>query len=97
MFVVVLEYLKSLQEVDALLAAHVKFLEEQYAQKKFICSGRRNPRIGGVIIANVTDRGELEGILAQDPFYREKAAKYEIIEFTPTKMDERFACFVAEV
>lgn len=97
MFVVVLEYLKPLQEVDALLAAHVRFLEEQYSEKKFICSGRRNPRSGGVIIANVTDRNELDGILAQDPFYQEKAAKYEIIEFTPTKMDERFACFVAEV
>ncbi len=94
MFVVVLKYRKSLEEVDALLPAHVEFLETQYAQKNFICSGRCNPRIGGVIIANVNAEAELKKILQQDPFYKEQAAEYETIEFTPTKMDERFSCFV---
>ncbi|WP_346354745.1 YciI family protein [Azotosporobacter soli] len=94
MFVVVLKYRKSLEEVDALLPAHVKFLDEQYAQRKFICSGRRNPRIGGVIIANVNSQAELQKILEQDPFYKQQAAEYETIEFTPTKMDERFSCFM---
>lgn len=94
MFVVVLKYVKPLEVVDSLLADHVKFLDAQYAQGKFLCSGRRNPRVGGVILANVGSAEEMQQIIAQDPFYQQQAAEYDVIEFEPTKMDERFAALL---
>jgi hypothetical protein len=30
-------------------------------------------------------REELDSVLAEDPFYRERLAKYQVIEFNPTK------------
>ncbi|VBB07894.1 dimeric alpha-beta barrel [Lucifera butyrica] len=94
MFIVLLKYVKPLEEIDALLPGHIKFLEHQYKKSKFIFSGRRNPRIGGVILVNVDSERELHSILKEDPFYIHKVAEYETIEFIPTKYDPNFKCFI---
>jgi uncharacterized protein YciI len=94
MFIVLLTYIKPLEKINEVLPAHIEFLEKCYKESKFIVSGPRNPRTGGVIVANVNSEEELWGLLRQDPFYVHEAAEYKMIEFTPTKYDERFACFV---
>lgn len=90
MFLFNLAYVKPLDEIEGLLPAHIQFLDEFYARGKFLCSGRKEPRTGGVILCRCASRREAEKIRDQDPFYREGAADYEIIEFLPTKMSERF-------
>lgn len=85
MFVVILKYIKSVKMIDALLKAHMSFLDQHYASGYFIASGRRVPRTGGVILARAATRKELERVLHQDPFYVHGAAAYEIIEFSATK------------
>jgi uncharacterized protein YciI len=42
------------------------------------------PNTGGVILAKAETRAEIEDIILNDPFRREKIAEYEIIEFLPT-------------
>jgi len=96
MFLVLLKYVKPLEEIEALLLDHINFLDVQYAQAKFIFSGRRNPRIGGVILINVDSELEVWDIVKTDPFYINDVAEYDIIEFTPTKYDSRFKCFVTD-
>lgn len=49
MFILVLRYVKPLDEVDKELTSHVKYLDKYYSLQKFICSDRRNPRIGGIL------------------------------------------------
>lgn len=85
MFIILLKYLKSLEEIDKELPSHIKYLEKYYSLKNFICSGRRTPRTGGVILCTAKDINEVEKIIKEDPFYEKKIADYEIIEFTPTK------------
>lgn len=85
MFAVILDYIKPLEEIDRLRTAHLAFLEAQYEKGLFIASGPRQPRIGGVILAKGMNRQELDAILAQDPFNREQAATYSVIEFEATK------------
>ena len=51
MFVVTLTYVKPLAETDALIPAHIAWLERQYAAGHFLASGRRVPRVGGVILS----------------------------------------------
>jgi uncharacterized protein YciI len=85
MYIITLKYIKSLEEVEKELEAHIKYLEKYYAMDKFICSGRKNPRIGGVIISKGKNREEIESIIEEDPFKVNKIAEYEIIEFMPTK------------
>jgi uncharacterized protein YciI len=94
MFIVLLKYVKPLEEVELFLDEHIKFLDKYYSQKKFIFSGRRNPRTGGVILMNLRTEAEVKQIISEDPFYRHNIAEYEVIEFFPTKYDPRFSCFV---
>ncbi|WP_029461169.1 YciI family protein [Solidesulfovibrio alcoholivorans] len=84
MFVVLLTYVKGLDVVDALLAAHVRFLEEHYAAGTFLLSGRREPRTGGVILARAPSREALLDVLAGDPFASCGAARYDVVEFVPS-------------
>ena len=46
MYIVSLNYIKEVSEVEKYLEEHVKFLEKYYEMEKFICSGRKNPRTG---------------------------------------------------
>jgi uncharacterized protein YciI len=86
MFVVILTYIKPLEEIDILLAAHVSWLDEQYAAGYFLASGRRVPRTGGVILVRGLEREALDAILARDPFKLGGVADYQVVEFIPGKM-----------
>lgn len=94
MFILLLKYVKTVEEVDKELENHIKYLDKYYSLEKFICSGRRNPRIGGVILCNAEDEEEVKEIIKEDPFYANKIAEYEIIEFLPTKYTKGFDNFV---
>ena len=96
MYILMLNYIKPLKEVDKEINAHIEYLEKFYSLQKFIFSGRRNPRIGGIIICNAKDKTEVESIIGQDPFYIKKIAEYEIIEFRPTKCADGLEHFISE-
>jgi uncharacterized protein YciI len=93
MFVVLLTYTKPLGEIDRLMAEHVAFLGQGYRTGVFLVSGRRIPRSGGVILASAPGRAELEDLMARDPFIREGAASYEIIEFKSSLHHPALAAF----
>ena len=81
MFVLLLTYTKPLEEVDALMRDHMKWLNAQYAAGRFVVSGRQIPRAGGVILARGGDREEIEAIAAADPFVKRGVATVEVIQF----------------
>ena len=85
MFVLLLTYVKPLPEVDALMREHVAWLKEHYAAGRFVVSGRRIPRTGGVILARGDDRAEIEALAATDPFVRGGVATCEIVQFRPSQ------------
>ncbi len=84
MFIAILKYKKSLEEVDRFLQAHRDYLAEHYAAGNFISSGPQTPRVGGVIMIKAENRISVDAIIAQDPFNINGIADYQIIEFTPT-------------
>ena len=90
MYIIILTYQKDLSEVEKHLEAHRAYLDKHYASGHFIASGAQVPRTGGVILSKASNRGEVEAIIAQDPFYEHRIAAYQIIEFTPTKYAEAF-------
>jgi uncharacterized protein YciI len=81
MFVIELIYKAALSEIDAAMAAHVKFLKKYYAAGNFLVSGRKIPRDGGIIIAVGDSREQIEAIVREDPFCRRGLADFRIIEF----------------
>jgi uncharacterized protein YciI len=94
MFVIVVTYLKSIEVVDAYLAAHRDYLEIGYQKNYLFASGPQHPRTGGVVLSQLTDRAVLEAFLAGDPFSINGIAEYQVIEFTPVKYHAEFAGFV---
>ena len=94
MYIVSLNYIKEVSEVEKYLEEHVKFWEKYYEMGKFICSGRKNPRTGGVILLNAESLSEVESIILEDPFNANEIAEYEITEFFPTKYNKNFKIFV---
>ena len=84
MFIVILTYKKSLEEVDRYLQAHRDYLSEHYAAGDFIMSGPQTLRVGGVIVMRAENRSVVDTIIARDPFKVNAIADYQIVEFTPT-------------
>ncbi|MFD8480990.1 YciI family protein [Kitasatospora sp. NPDC059673] len=84
MFILELTYTAPLERIDALLPAHVAWLEQHYATGTFLASGRKVPRDGGVIIAVAESRDAIEALVATDPFSQGNATEYRITEFIPT-------------
>ena len=85
MFIFKLTYQKPLSEVEKFLEAHRAYLDKFYSQGKFIASGPREPRVGGIILCNVNSLEEAQKIISQDPFFEEKIAEYDITHFHATK------------
>lgn len=94
MFIISLTYIKPLEEVEKYLTEHITFLNKYYANNNFVCSGRKNPRTGGVILCNAKNMKEVEEIINEDPFKKNRIANYDIVEFQPTKYAEDFKVFV---
>jgi uncharacterized protein YciI len=96
MFLIILTYKKAIEEIELHLPKHIEFLDKYYERKKFIVSGRRKPRVGGIIMMNTDKEEEVLAIIREDPFYQNDLADYEVIEFMPTKYDERFSDFLSQ-
>jgi len=90
MFIVSLTYKAELSEVDQYIDQHICYLEKYYALGKFIASGRKVPRTGGIIFVNAANMNELDLILKEDPFNIANVAHYEVTEFIPTMAAAEF-------
>jgi uncharacterized protein YciI len=90
-FILSLTYKTELSEVDKHIEAHISYLEKYYASGKFIVSGRKVPRTGGVILVNAANRDELDIIIKEDPFHIAGVADYDVTEFIPTMAAKEFS------
>ncbi|MDR6988154.1 uncharacterized protein YciI [Paenarthrobacter nitroguajacolicus] len=89
MFVVSLTYKVPDEIVDFHRPGHMAWLKDAFDGGIFLASGRRVPATGGVLLSKV-DRATLDASLANDPFYSNGVAEFEIIEFTATSVAEGY-------
>jgi uncharacterized protein YciI len=94
MFLVLLTYTRPLGVVDTLILAHREYLARNYETGVFLLSGRKEPRDGGVILANASSAQALQEVLAEDPFHIHGLATYQIVQFTPTMAAPVFRALV---
>ncbi|MEQ1587972.1 MAG: YciI family protein [Cyclobacteriaceae bacterium] len=81
MFIVNLTYVVPLEQIDAAMAEHMKFLNKHYKTNTFVASGRKVPRTGGIILVLAQSKAEVEAIMAEDPFCIHNLAEFTITEF----------------
>lgn len=84
LFIILLDYLRPLSEVDAHLEAHRAFLTRHYAAGHFLLSGRKTPRTGGLILAKAQSLHDVTQWVSEDPFCQARVASYQIIAWEPT-------------
>lgn len=89
-FVIDLHYICELDQIDAARDAHIAFLDAHYASGHFICSGPKDPRTGGVIIAMAPTKDEIETLITKDPFHQQGLAEYTITQFNAVKHADWF-------
>lgn len=85
MFIIDLKYIQPICEIEKFLPKHIEFLEKNYANGNLLMSGRKNPRIGGMIFCTLKTEQEVWRIISEDPFKINNLAEYSLTEFQPTK------------
>lgn len=88
LFVIELSYKASLDEIDAHMTAHVRFLKKYYAAGHFLMSGRKIPREGGIILAVGESREQIEALVKEDPFHQHGLADIRVIEFRASQKSD---------
>jgi uncharacterized protein YciI len=94
MFLLLLTYKVPIDQVERVTPAHREFLDQGYREEKLLVSGPRVPRTGGVIVARVKTREEVDALIHEDPFFKEGIADYEVIEFQALKFHSSIANLV---
>ncbi|WP_232667855.1 YciI family protein [Pseudonocardia sp. TRM90224] len=84
MFVIVIDYIADLPDIDAALEEHIAWLDKHYSDGTFLASGRQEPRTGGVIFAHGS-RATVEAAVADDPFATRGLARHRVINFRPSR------------
>lgn len=88
MFIIDLTFKVPLATIDLHLDSHLEFLNEQYQQGIFLASGRKEPRTGGIILAQISDKNELLKIMEKDPFVIHDLVDCSFTEFVASKTCE---------
>ena len=83
MFILELTYTNP-ERVDDVVGDHMAWIKTQFSAGRFLASGRKVPRDGGVIIAVGDSRADIEALAATDPFVTQDVAVYRITEFLAT-------------
>lgn len=94
--VVLLRYTRPIEEIEAATPDHRAWLDEHYRSGRFVVSGPRDPRTGGVILAT-GDKESLAELLKGDPFAQRDLAEYEIVSFVPVKRGVAFGLTSAPI
>ena len=94
MYIILIRYVKPIEAVDQQKAAHSKYLDKFYAEGRMIVSGRRIDLTGGVLIANMAARAEVEQMIEGEPYKTSGVAEYEVIDFHPSKYAQDFGPFL---
>lgn len=63
MFIFKLTYLQPIAEIEKHLPDHLIYLQKYYDNGNFIASGRRVPRVGGIILCRASSKETAEVIL----------------------------------
>lgn len=96
MFIIELTYIAELDAIDAAMRAHMTWLRKHYAAKRFIASGRKIPRDGGIILALGDSREQIEAIAQEDPFVKRGLAQARVIEFRMSQRADDLAALLSE-
>ncbi|RPH94277.1 hypothetical protein EHM69_07840 [candidate division KSB1 bacterium] len=82
-FLVEITYTAEPDQMAAIRPEHRAYVKTGFDGGLLLFSGPRNPMTGGLVVARMKSREDVERFFAKDPFQLNKLATYRFIEFDP--------------
>jgi len=90
LYIVILTYIRPIEEVHAHLDSHRDWLIEYSRSGNIVVAGPLEDRKGGAVLACCKNRAELDNILATDSFHIHGLVNYEVRAFSAALRSEAF-------
>jgi uncharacterized protein YciI len=95
MFVVLLKFAGNRGKAGQFLEEHKKWLQRGFDDGIFLLAGNLQPSLGGGIVAHNSSLPDLQERVNADPFVAEGIVSAEILEITPSRVDDRLQSVLA--
>lgn len=89
MFIVFLRFSDNKSKAGAFMQGHNDWIKKGFDDGVFLLVGSLQPGLGGGILAHNVSLANLTDRVNEDPFVAENVVKAEIVEFAPSKAEER--------
>ena len=89
MFLVLLRFSANRGRAGQFMEGHKEWIKRGFDDGVFLLAGSLQPNLGGGIIADNTSMPDLQSRVNDDPFVAENIVNAEVIEITPSRVDER--------
>lgn len=81
MYLLIVSYTKSLDEVAVHSAAHAAWVKQYVDEGSILFAGPKKSKLGGVILVKSIAKNKLKEIIAADSYVKADVAEYQIIDF----------------
>ncbi len=89
MFVVLLKFSANKNKASEFMEGHKAWIKRGFDDGVFLLVGSIQPNLGGGIVAHNTSLSDLQSRVNDDPFVAKNVVSAEILQITPSKVDER--------
>jgi uncharacterized protein YciI len=89
MFIVLLKFSDNKGQAGQFMEGHKDWVKHGFDDGVFLMAGSLQPNLGGGVMAHNTSLSDLQSRVNSDPFVQENVVTAEILEITPSKVDER--------
>ena len=89
MFIILLKFSDNKAQASQFMSDHKEWLQRGFDDGVFLLAGSIQPNLGGGIVAHNSSLPDLQSRVNKDPFVAESIVSAEIIEITPSKVDEK--------
>lgn len=89
MFIVLLKFTGNKGHASQFMEGHKEWIKRGFDDGVFLLGGSLQPNMGGGILAHNTSLPDLQSRVNADPFVTENVVSAEILEITPSRIDER--------
>jgi uncharacterized protein YciI len=95
-FIIEIDYKVPIETITDILVEHRAFLQIGYDKGMLLCSGPKEPRTGGMVVARSNNLEEVKKYFSQDPYALHKVAEHRFIEFNPVKFQSFLSEWIGE-
>ena len=89
MFIVLLKFSGNKGQAGQFMKGHKEWIKRGVDDGVFLLVGNLQPNLGGAIVAHNTSLSDIQSRVNGDPFVAENVVSAEILEITPSQVDER--------